>query len=152
MAGTGLIVFADTSAIVKLYANEVGSDEVRELRAVFVSQLCRVEVPAALWRKNRMGQLSEPETKVLIAAFENDLLGADAVLAPIRITPGILDDAAMLLEDHGLRAYDAIQLATARAARAIEPECRTVAVVDRQLRVAAAAVGFSLLPTAIDAV
>jgi predicted nucleic acid-binding protein len=53
-----LSTFADSSALVKLYADEVGHEQVRGLVSVAVAQLARVEVPAALWRKQRMGELS----------------------------------------------------------------------------------------------
>lgn len=139
-------VFADTSAVVKLYADEAGSAGIRSLDAMLVSQICRVEVPAAIWRKNRMLTLTAEDARVLIRAFENDLFEPDGVLVPIRLTAGILDDAAALTATHGLRAYDAVQLATAKAARAIEPDCGTVAAFDGRLREAAAREGFQLLP------
>ena len=40
--------FADSSALVKLYADELGADMVRALSPLIISQLARVEVPAAL--------------------------------------------------------------------------------------------------------
>jgi hypothetical protein len=49
-------VFADPSAIVKLYADEVGAEAVRAAAPTIISQLARVEVPTALWRKHRMGE------------------------------------------------------------------------------------------------
>lgn len=139
-------VFADTSAVVKLYANEADCGVIRALDAMLVSQLCRVELPAALWRKNRMDALTAEDAHVLIRAFENDMFQPDGRLVPIRITAGILDDAAALTATHGLRAYDAVQLATARVAREIDQNCRTVAAFDTELRVAAAREGFLLLP------
>jgi uncharacterized protein len=139
-------VFADSSAVVKLYADEPGSSVVRAFEAMHVSQLCRVEVPAAIWRKSRMGSLSAEDASVLIRAFENDLFGSDAVLAPMRMTSALLDDAAALTATHGLRAYDAVQLATARAVRTLDPECDSMAVFDRELRDAAAREGFTLVP------
>lgn len=141
-----MTVFADTSAVVKLYADEAGSDGIRVLEAMFVSQLCRVELPAALWRKNRLKALTAGDARILITAFENDLFRADGRLSPIRITAGILDDAATLTATHGLRAYDAVQLATACAARGIDPQCDTLAAFEGELREAAAREGFLLLP------
>ena len=145
-----MTVFADTSAVVKLYADEVGSEMVRSLEAVTVSQLCRVEVPAALWRKNRRNGLPVSDTLILVRLFENDLFGADAVLAPIRITSGILDDAARLTEIHSLRAYDAVQLATAKVAREVDSDCRSMAAFDVQLRTASAREGFLLIPAELN--
>ena len=62
-------VFADSSALVKLYADEAGAGEVRALRAVAVSQLSRVEVPAALWAKQRLVELDVVDAQVLTAEF-----------------------------------------------------------------------------------
>ncbi len=44
-------VFADSSALVKLYADESDHELVRRIDVLIVSQVARVEVPAALWRK-----------------------------------------------------------------------------------------------------
>jgi hypothetical protein len=57
-----------------------------------------------------------------------------------------LDVSAQLAAVHSLRAYDAVQLASARAAAAADPSCDTVAVFDLHLRAAAVADGFRLLP------
>ncbi len=134
--------FADSSALVKLYADEAGHEPVRALHVLVVSALARVEVPAAIWRKQRLGELDAADTALLVAAFEADYLGTDdepprfAVVIP---DAPVLDAAARLAGVHGLRAYDAVQLATALAVVAVEPDCRTFAAFDRQLRTAAAA-------------
>jgi predicted nucleic acid-binding protein len=57
----------------------------------------------------------------------------------------VIDDAAHLVAVHLLRAYDAVQLATARAVRAADPSCTTFACFDQQLAQAAAAEGFAEL-------
>jgi predicted nucleic acid-binding protein len=141
--------FADSSALVKLYADEDGAEAVRSLEAVAVSQLCRVEVPAALWQKHRMGELDATEARVLTASFEADLFG-DGVNPPrfavVAAGAGILDDAARMCAVHGLRAYDAVQLASASAARAADRAMDGFAVFDRVLRQAASAEGFALVP------
>jgi hypothetical protein len=56
-------VFADSSALVKLYADEPGHEQVRNPGLLLVSQLARVEVPAAIWRKHRMGELSPDDSR-----------------------------------------------------------------------------------------
>jgi uncharacterized protein len=72
-----MAVFADSSALVMLYADEAGADVVWPLSSLIISQLARVEVPAALWRKHRLGELPAVDTAILIAAFEADYLGTD---------------------------------------------------------------------------
>jgi uncharacterized protein len=141
--------FADSSAVVKLYADEEDADIVRSLSGLVVSQLVRVEVPAALWRKHRIGDLSAADTGLLVSAFEADYFGTDQ--QPPRFflvgpSPAILDHAARLVAVHGLRAYDATQLASARAVRDAVPDGIAFLAFDKALRAAAAAEGLTLLP------
>ena len=138
--------FADSSAVVKLYSDEEGHESVRSLDAMVVSAVTRVEVPAALWGKHRMGELDVHDARTLVQAFEHDLAGPAGRLVTLQLTNEILDTAAELTAIHGLRAYDAIQLASARAARLIDPTCSTFAVFESELSVAAAREGFSVVP------
>lgn len=141
--------FADSSALVKLYADEDGHERVRSLESLAVSALARVEVPAAMWRKHRIGQMTAEDTAVLVAAFEADYFGTDldpSRFAAITVTATVLDEAAHCAAVHGLRAYDAVQLASARRAADADPNCKDFAAFDRGLRAAAAAEGFSIVP------
>lgn len=142
-------VFADSSAVVKLYADEPGHEAIRALAVLVVSELARVEVAAALWRKHRIGELSLESTTVLVQAFEADyadVAGAQSLLIPLAVTSRLIEKAAALAATQALRAYDAVQLASAIAARDADPDCRTFAAFDRDLRRAAAQNGFGLLP------
>ena len=141
--------FADSSALVKLYAAEADSEQVEPLTALVVAQIARVEVPAAIWRKQRMGELTAADAGILVAAFEADYYGTPddpPRFAVLRTTAGMLDSAARYTATHGLRAYDAVQLAGACAARAVDAGCDTFAAFDIALRTAAAAEGFRLIP------
>lgn len=141
--------FADSSALVKLYADEAGHEEIRSVTVLVVCQLARVEVPAAIWRKQRLGDLDPSETALLVAAFEADYFGADGDpprFAVVAASGAVLDDAARIAGVQGLRAFDAVQMATARAAATVDPDCRTFAASDKDLRGAAAAEGFALVP------
>jgi uncharacterized protein len=141
--------FADSSALVKLYVDEPGCEDVRWLHPLLASELARVEVPAAIWRKHRMGVITPAQAAVLVAAFEVDYHGAPDQarrIVAVATTGAVLDAAAKLCAIHGLRAYDAVQLATACAAATALPECRVFAAYDESLRAAAAVEGFTLLP------
>ena len=142
-------VFTDSSALVKLYAEEIGHEVVRNIDVVVVSQIARVEVPAALWRKQRLGELSADQARVLTQEFEADFFGTDGDgprFAAVLLAAEVLDRAARLCGVHGLRAYGALQLGSALLAREAESGCGAVAAFDTQLRRAAAAEGFALLP------
>jgi hypothetical protein len=134
---------------VKLYADELGHEQIRVLENVAVAQLARVEVPAALWRKQRMGELSANDARVLTSDFEADYFGTDSEpprFAAVATTGQLLDEAARLCASRGLRAYDAVQLSSALAVRRVDERCTTFAAFDRLLRTAAAAEGFGLIP------
>jgi predicted nucleic acid-binding protein len=108
-----------------------------------------VEVAAAIWRKERMGELESADAEVLAAAFEAHWFGTEEApprFAAIGLRPDLLDGAAALTAAQGLRAYDAVQLASALAAREADPDCREFACFDDELRPAAARTGFALVP------
>jgi uncharacterized protein len=143
-------VFADSSALVKLYADEIGSADIRALGGIFfVSALARVEIPAALWRKQRTGELSREDSSTLAARFGADFHGTPHEppgFISIAVTARVLDLAAGLTEIHGLRAYDAVQLASALTVRTVESSCDTFACFDRGLAAAARAEKFIVHP------
>lgn len=144
-----MTVFADSSALVKLYAEEPESELVRGLEDLVVAQLAMVEVPAALWRKERIGELGPSAVAALVAEFEADFHGDGTTpsrFPAVAMELKVLEHAARLTGSHGLRAYDAVQLASAVAARQIDPGCAALAVFDSALRRAAAAEGFALIP------
>jgi len=114
---------------------------------VTISALARVEVPAAFWRKRRVGELRPDRAAGLAAEFAADVKGT-GLEAP-RFTLVLVDDvtlaaAASLVARHPLRAYDAVQLATALAVIEADPSMR-FASFDAQLNAAAAAEGLQLL-------
>ncbi|MGH3996167.1 MAG: type II toxin-antitoxin system VapC family toxin [Pseudonocardiaceae bacterium] len=144
-----MIVFADSSALVKLYADEPDHEIIRKQGTLVVSALARVEVPAAIWCKHRIGELNPADAAILVAAFEADCHGSapdQPCFGVVAATTIVLDVAASLVGVHGLRACDAVQLASAKAAAAAIPDCRTLAAFDSTLRAAAAKEGFALLP------
>lgn len=121
----------------------------RELGPIVVGALARVEIPAALWRKHCIRELGAAETEILIQEFEADFEGsADEAprFAVVLLAPDVLARSASLVATYGMRAYDGVQLASALAARVAAPDCDSFACFDAELRTAAAAEGFDLLP------
>lgn len=148
-----MTTFADSSALVKLYADEDGAEVVRQLRVLVVSHLARVEVPAAFWRKQHTGELSAEDAQVLTSEFEADWFGTAEEpprFVAVVLASGLLDQAAQFCASHGLRAYDAVQLSCAVATRAADKSCTSFAAFDEALRVAAAAEGFELVPAGAE--
>ena len=133
----------------KLYAEEPGAAEMVSRGPLVISCLARVEVPAAIWRKSRSGELDPGAAADLTTDFEADYYGdgtQPARFLTIGLPDEVLAEAAQVAASRGLRAYDAVQLASARAARAADPGCSSFACFDQELRRAAAADGFILVP------
>jgi hypothetical protein len=145
-------VFADSSALVTRYAAEERQAALGRPEEIIVSVLARVEVPSAIWRKQRMGELTAEDAALLVAAFEADYFGTAGGAAEaggflgVAVRSAILARATRLVAAYPLRAYDAIQLASALAVAEVVPELAGFAAFDRQLRAAAAAEGLPLLP------
>lgn len=141
--------FLDSSAVLKRYLREDGSSATRALEAMAVSSLARVEVGAALRRKQREGVLGAVEADALIASVALDCAGTRTVEPVYRVVPmrePVIVRAVELCGRHALRAYDALQLASAHVVREIDTGCDTFACFDARLRDTAAAEGFLLLP------
>lgn len=90
-----------------------------------------------------MGELSQRRAQVLTTKLDADLATQFAIVA---VRSPLLAEATRLLASHGLRTYDAVQLASALAARAADPSIVEFACFDGSLRSAAAGHGFRLVP------
>lgn len=144
-----MTVFADSSALLKRYVPEHGSEVVLSFDGFAVSDLARVEVPAAIWQKQRIRALTASRATALVRHFEVDWHGeaeGRARFVPVELADQVLGRAAALTARHQLRAGDAIQLASALAAREADPSCRRFACYDRRLADAAAREGFDVIP------
>jgi predicted nucleic acid-binding protein len=136
---------------VKLYADEPGHRPIRTLEMLVVSAIARVEVPSALWRKARTGELEDAAAGILVSAFELDFHGdpdSGSRFTIVSLTESVLVAGAREAARHALRAYDAVQLASALAVREMDPRCSYFACFDAELRRAASRAGFALLPEA----
>ena len=108
--------FLDSSAIAKRYVAEVGSawitalTDPRSRNVCWLAAVTRVEVVAGLYRRHRMGHLGAIDAQRFAAAFLHEYALAFRALAIDTATP---DAAVKLIGTHPVRAYDAIQLATA---------------------------------------
>lgn len=108
-----MIHFLDASALVKRYVREAGSDVVRALvrrrPALAASRISAIEVPAALARRARDGDVAEKAAK-----GHGARVGADmAAMTVVELRPNVATLASDLVWRHPLRAYDAVQLASA---------------------------------------
>jgi hypothetical protein len=135
---------------VKLYADEPGHRAIRALELLVISAITRVEVPSALWRKARTREFDDSAAGILVSAFELDFHGdrddGEPRFTIVSLTEPVLIAAAREAARHALRAYDAVQLASALAVREIDPRCDRFACFDADLRRAASRESFTLVP------
>lgn len=107
------ILYADTSALVKLYVDEQGSAPMLELvhgaSEVASSVLCWPETLATFARRQREGLLSTDERQRLADRFVDD----HAALVSVALDGRVLELVQRLVVDHPLRSADAIHLASA---------------------------------------
>jgi predicted nucleic acid-binding protein len=114
--------YFDTSGIVKRYIHETGSSWVQGLvdpvagHRIFLARIAAVEVTSAVTRRRRGGSISASDAAAVLAQFRQDLAADYAI---VEITSPLLGDAMSLAELHGLRAYDAVQLAAAIGLQAL---------------------------------
>jgi uncharacterized protein len=114
--------YADSSVLVKRHVNETGSGWFRALadpatgNVILTSRVSVIEVYSAFNRRVREARLSRVDYAQLAADFAS-IYGAEYQI--IELTVAITDRARVLLEQHALRAYDAIQLASALITREV---------------------------------
>jgi predicted nucleic acid-binding protein len=109
-------VYLDTSALVKLYLTETGSDWIRTLLESvpaptrLTSHLSMIEGACTFARRRREGLLSPEDYHRLLVSFDYDCQYHYELIA---VEPVVVDTARRLADLHPLRAYDAVQLASA---------------------------------------
>lgn len=137
-----MIVYFDTSALIKLLIVERGSDRAVELwqRADLAvsSQLLYVEARAALAAAHRGARLDDPGLDQARAGLE----ALQAELRLLAVDETLARAAGDLAEQHGLRGYDAVHLASALA---INADDVLLATWDGDLSEAAVATGALLV-------
>ena len=141
-----MILYLDTSALIKLFVREAGTDEVQsacaEAAVLVTSGLTYVETYSAFARMRADDRLSTGGYEERIASFR----AFWTQLATVAVDE-VLGRAATLTSAHRrLRAYDAVHLASAVSLRAEQLE---FACWDSRLRAAAAVERLSLQPSAL---
>jgi uncharacterized protein len=108
-----VIVYADTSALVKLFVQEEGSEAVRALlqqaEVLGTGLLARAELGAALARGVRLGAISAQEA----AAARCSLEAVWPTWAHVMVDEALAARAECVAWEQGLRGYDAVHLASA---------------------------------------
>lgn len=139
--------YFDTSAIVKLVVNEDGSAEAGALwdasDVAVTSRLAYAEARVAITSAVRGGRLSRQSLTGVKLALEDRFQELDL----IEVTDDVVRNAGDLAEEHALRGYDAVHLASALA---MGPDGLVLATWDEDLARAGRRVGLGLAGIGVD--
>jgi predicted nucleic acid-binding protein len=109
--------YLDASALVKRYADEPGSNWIRQLihsgaqNSVLLAEITLAEIAAALAAKQRATDgITRQQMERILSRFLQD---CDEQFLLLPVDRSVIDLAVELSQNHRLRGYDAVQLATA---------------------------------------
>ena len=140
--------YFDTSALIKLYIEEEGSDQVIDLvecledGRVVILDVTLLESRSGIRRREREGDISGTDANRILKQIEED--GATLYLVQ-PMSPAVVEEAARLIDTYPLRTYDALQLAGCLAARPSVPASLIFVCADVRLCDAAKLEGLSTL-------
>jgi hypothetical protein len=106
--------YLETSALVKLYVRESGTERMLALanrsneNRLAVLALSQIELRSAVRRRERNREIPSVVAAQLLDAFKRHL---ETRFLSQTVTDFVLDIASTLVDRHALRAYDAVQLA-----------------------------------------
>lgn len=115
------LYYFDSGGLVKNYVQERGTDWVQSTIAdpenlLLISKTAGPEVISALVRKRTQGELADVDYQEAVSRFERDL--ADHFVQ-LTVSDPLSREAIEIIKIEVLRAYDAVQLATALRFRSI---------------------------------
>lgn len=145
-----MILYVDTSALVKRYIREAGSDGVIEIieqsEAVGSSVLTRVEMAAIFAKVARLGWV---EDRSASRAWK-DYLDHWPSFTRLVVSSGMVERASELAWEYGLRGYDAMHFASASIWQDALASPIALASFDRDLWLAAQKFGMEVWPPDLD--
>lgn len=141
-----MILYLDTSSLVKVYLEEEGSTQVRSAaqgaQKLATSRVAYSEFRAMLARSRRSGRIGDVDFASIRSRFETDWLE----MLILDVTDDLVRLAGDLADQQNLRGFDAIHLASALETREVSSSDVHFSSSDRNLRVAAADERFPLVP------
>ncbi len=141
-----MICYLDSSALVKRYVSEPGSDQVLQAfataEAVGTAVISCAEVSAALAKAARFGLLTLEQALSAYKVFRGEWVD----FIRLQLTEFSIERAADLAWEHGLRGFDSVQLAAAATWQEALDAPVNLMTFDRQLWTAAKAVGLEPYP------
>lgn len=140
-----MILFFDTSALMKAYAKEEHSEQVRRLmketNSSFVSLITWAEMCAAFGLKERTQQITSTEVAAGLERLNKEWTN----FGQIGVDSELMINAGKLALRFGLRAYDSVQLASAQRVHKQLGSNLTFCCFDKQLNAAATTLAINTL-------
>ena len=141
-----MILYLDTSALVKKYFREAGSGQVilqwKKAGAIATSSIAYAEAMASFYRKKRETTIRPEMFHTLVDSFQQDWKS----LICVQVNDDLNDMIDKVLSHHPLRGLDSIHLASALILHDAVPEELLFACFDKTLVQAAVAEGLQPLP------
>ena len=132
-----MILFCDTSALLKLLVAEAQSEQMRQIsNTADVIGVCRIswaEAMAALARRQREDPISNDD----LEQARQHLIQAWISFAIVEVSQPLVEKAGRFADAFALRAYDSVQLAAAHELQVNAGQPVTFACYDRRLNQAA---------------
>jgi predicted nucleic acid-binding protein len=141
-----MILYLDTSALVKRYFREPYSEEVifkwQAATEIVTSAVAYAETMASIYRKKREADLEETSIRKIVESFRTDWQS----FIRVEVTEDLNEYIHKVLLVHPLRGFDAIHLASAKVVQEKLPEDFVFACFDHGLARAAQAEGLDIFP------
>ncbi|MCP9859515.1 MULTISPECIES: type II toxin-antitoxin system VapC family toxin [unclassified Cyanobium] len=140
-----MILFCDTSALIKLLISEPGSDRMHqaslEAESLAVCRLTWAEAMAGLARRQR----EHPQDTEALEQARQQLIVSWEHCTIVEVTQRLVETAGRFADGFALRGYDSVQLAAAHELHRSSDQPVTFACFDRRLRQAAALMRLDVL-------
>jgi len=141
-----VILYCDTSALIKLLIREPQSDQMQEVcsraEAIAVCRITWAEAMAGLARRQR----EDPASGNDLEQARQHLIEAWQSLTIVEVSQKLVETAGRFADAFSLRAYTSVQLAAAHELQATTDVPVTFACFDRRLNQAAQLLQLAVLP------
>lgn len=132
-----MLYYLETSALVKLYVREPGTDKLIQLVSNWsenrfaVLAVSAIEARSAIRRRERAGDIDSRAAAMILDRLQSHM---ESRFLRQALNETVLDGAQEMIDRYALRAYDAIQLAGCLALNvAVGTESPTFVCSDQQL-------------------
>lgn len=142
-----MILYLDTSALLRRYFKELGSTEIiskwKEAMGIATSSVAYAETMASFHRKKREINMNGKVFGTILNSFQKDWTS----FIRLEVTDDLTESIDRIVANYPLRGFDAIHLASALMIHERIPEHFVFACFDRMLIQAAQTEGLKTLPT-----